>query len=140
MVFAIVREADPPEIRRAGIEGAEGCLMPICRYCGKEFEGYHRRVACDDPECQAKHEERTKEIHRKGQRDYYQKHHRPIREYKKRNSKSPYLAPTRSGRRCLRCGKDPSPNYFYCNQCHPFAMQQEGLNDTADAGGIRWAI
>jgi uncharacterized OB-fold protein len=23
------------------------------------------------------------------------------------------------GRRCLKCGKDPKPNYFYCPSCQP---------------------
>lgn len=23
-----------------------------------------------------------------------------------------------SGRKCRICGKDPSPNYFYCRSCH----------------------
>ena len=24
----------------------------------------------------------------------------------------------KSGRSCRSCGKDPSPNYFYCPSCH----------------------
>jgi hypothetical protein len=23
-----------------------------------------------------------------------------------------------SNRKCRKCGKDPWPNYFYCNSCH----------------------
>ena len=40
----------------------------------------------------------------------------------------------KSGRKCQYCGKDPSPNYFFCpNSCHEI-VDREPWDDEAYSG------
>ena len=58
----------------------------------------------------------------------YYKDHLPVCRKYCPDAKSVMIDQTRSaikrkykshGRKCLKCGKDPKPNYFYCPSCQP---------------------
>ena len=54
---------------------------------------------------------------------YRSPHHKVTKKNKKTN-----------GRKCLSCGRDPWPNYFYCIDCHPLVSRSIDLRDQNSSG------
>lgn len=84
-----------------------------CLHCEKtDLETtfvYKNSKFCNDPECQEAKKAHAKEM---------TKQRNKIKCEEIKNEKIIY----KSERKCLKCGCDPAPNYFYCgknmNNCH----------------------
>ena len=94
-----------------------------CQICGKCFDAPKHRAHlmkyCPEStrrNCRAKAAKQAQRRWQKQHPDWRKK--RPTPYIKGLNLKS-----NKSERHCLLCGIDPSPNYFYCEECHRYKLK-----------------
>ena len=56
--------------------------------------------------------------YKKSQDENIKRKQEELKSAPQRNKKRGRPPKNPSGRKCQKCGKDPSPNYFYCPPCH----------------------
>ena len=92
-------------------------LKRKCRICGNAFyvpPKQSTRAYCDRTACRDERRDRELAKERKKYR-LVQKGNKKVRPKKKPDA----------GRRCIRCGCNCYPKYFYCTECHRYVSTNE---------------
>lgn len=88
-----------------------------CPDCGQWFTGYRSALTCLT--CRDTHYSQTRRRNSKRQ---------------SAQTRTAYLRGS-SERKCMMCGRDPWPNWFYCPSCHGYATNRLGI-DTENVFGV----